>query len=501
MKHKFNFLYAFALFPLCMSAQNSYGIPDAIEDSNIFHAFNWKFTDIEEELPRIAAAGFGSIQVSPVQGNCKGTAEWFYAYMPYDLAFTDAHCNGNGTREQLKSLCASAETYGIKIIVDVVANHMNKSKGNRNQWWNQEGRERNIGAVNYNNRTSVITGNLGEYYDVVSENPEVQQRAAQFIEDLKSLGVKGIRWDAAKHIGLPSENCDFWPAVTAVEGMWHYGEILDNPGTNSDTSWKIGKEYSKYLGITDNGFSKSALTSFKSKSMPVRTTGIAKTADSAGEGIDARKVIYWGESHDNYSNDPGETKNTTQDAIDRTYLFRACRADGPALYLSRPQKRKYAEIRMAVKGSEHALEAPEIAAVNRFRNLMVGHEEAYTIKPGTAGFLVVTRKDAGALILLPKKAGKEMEVENVNGYMPSGEYKDELSGNVFTVTPQTISGIVGETGVAVLIAIDNSAVNEIATDAIDNTTVYYNLQGTRVENPVSGIYIRIHNGKSEKICL
>lgn len=69
-----------------------YGIPDDIQAGNILHCFNWTFNDIKTELPNIAAAGFGSIQVSPVQGNCATNAEWFYAYMPYDFTFK---ANGN----------------------------------------------------------------------------------------------------------------------------------------------------------------------------------------------------------------------------------------------------------------------------------------------------------------------------------------------------------------------------------------------------------------------
>lgn len=85
-----------------------YGIPDDIQAGNILHCFNWTFNDIKTELPNIAAAGFGSIQVSPVQGNCATNAEWFYAYMPYDFTFK---ANGNGSREQLKALCQEAANY------------------------------------------------------------------------------------------------------------------------------------------------------------------------------------------------------------------------------------------------------------------------------------------------------------------------------------------------------------------------------------------------------
>lgn len=42
-------------------------------------------------------------------------------------------------------------------------------------------------------------------WDNKTEDSGVQNYIHQFIEALKNCGVDGIRWDAAKHIGLPSE--------------------------------------------------------------------------------------------------------------------------------------------------------------------------------------------------------------------------------------------------------------------------------------------------------
>ena len=126
MKKRFfsSFALSAMLFTSAWGAE--YGLPSGIQEGNILHCFDWTFNDIKTELPSIAAAGFGSVQVSPVQGNCATNAEWFFAYMPYDFKF---RANGNGSRAQLQSLCAEAEKYGIKVIVDVVANHVNQASG------------------------------------------------------------------------------------------------------------------------------------------------------------------------------------------------------------------------------------------------------------------------------------------------------------------------------------------------------------------------------------
>ncbi len=69
--------------------------------------------------------------------------------------------------------------------------------------------------------------------DLDTNNPTVQAIIKQYIQDLKACGVDGIRWDAIKHIGLPSEGDSFMKNVVDQE-MYNYGEILDNTGGNDN---------------------------------------------------------------------------------------------------------------------------------------------------------------------------------------------------------------------------------------------------------------------------
>lgn len=428
-------LTATVMSVLGMMATNSYGIPEKIQDGNILHCFDWTFTDIKNELPAIAGAGFGAIQVSPVQGNCGSNAEWFYAYMPYDLKFRQ---NGNGSSTRLKQLCEEAEKYGIKIIVDVVANHVNQGKGYHDTWWDSNGRVRWNGGINYSDRNSVTHNQLGEYGDINSEDAEVQARAKAFVEELKALGVKGIRWDAAKHIALPSEQCRFWSTVTSVPGMWHYGEILDGPGGSN--KYGLLKEYTDYIGVTDTEYSNWTLSQIKSGQVP---TGHGSWT---ANGVPSASVIYWGESHDDYSNDGRKTTNVAQDKIDRAYAIGACRAGEAALYFSRPSATTRTTIRMGAKGSTH-FTAPEVAEVNKFRNAMVGRADYYSHSGGVA---CITRQGGGACIVVGAGGSRDVSVPNGGSYTPAGQYKDRISGNTFTVTASTITGKVGPTGIAVI---------------------------------------------------
>ncbi len=406
-----------------------YGLPTNIQDGNILHCFNWPVSAVKEELPNIAAAGFGTVQLSPMQrSDVRTGSPWHDLYRPYDLAFK----GGLGSREELKALCAEAANYGIKIIVDVVANHVDKTAGYHDPWWDGNGRVRWEGGINYGDRRSITHGQLGDYGDVNSEDAGVIARGKAYVEDLKSMGVKGCRWDAAKHIGLPSEGCGFWSSVTSVPGMYHYGEILDAPGPNEG----IIKEYGQYMSVTDNKYCNYAARD--NGGIPGGHGGSWDVNHGLGN-----KVVYWAESHDTYSNDNEWSMNVDQSVIDRAYAAYACRKGASALYLSRPKTKGFNNIKVS-KGTE-AFKGKHIAAVNKFRNAMVGKADYFT---GTGNACSITRQGGGAVIVM--KGSGNISIANGGGYCPAGTYKDMVSGGTFTVTASTISGNVGSSGIAVI---------------------------------------------------
>ena len=412
-----------------VAAAQNYGLPSGIQQGNILHCFNWTANEVKAELQAIAQAGFGSVQISPCQRpDVKPGSPWHDLYRPYDLSFkSSSYCS----EEDLRSLCSEASKYGIKIIVDVVANHVDKTAGYHDPWWDSNNRVRWEGGINYGNRYSITHGQLGDYGDVNSEHSDVIAKGKAYVEKLKSLGVKGIRWDAAKHIGLPSEGCGFWSAVTSVSGMWHYGEILDNPGPNAG----IIKEYANYMSVTDNQYCNYA----------ARDNGGIPGGFGGAWDVDyglGNKVVYWAESHDTYSNDDWSC-NRSQDVIDRAYAAFACRNGATALYLSRPNTRGFNNIKVG-KGST-SFKSKQVAEVNKFRNVMTGRADWFESNGNACS---VTRKDGGAVIVM--KGSGNVSVKNGGGYCPTGTYKDRVSGSTFTVTSTTISGNVGSSGVAVI---------------------------------------------------
>lgn len=407
-----------------------YGLPSGIQEGNILHCFNWTASEVKASLADIAASGFGAVQISPCQRpDVRVGTSWHDLYRPYDLAFkSSSYCS----EEDLRSLCSEAANYGIKIIVDVVANHVDKTAGYHDTWWDGGGRVRWEGGIDYGNRNSITHGQLGDYGDIVSENADVIARGKAYVEKLKSLGVKGIRWDAAKHIGLPSEGCGFWSSVTSVPGMYHYGEILDAPGPNAS----IIKEYAGMMSVTDNRYSNGAAKD---------NGGIPRGYGGdwvVNQRLSDTKVVYWAESHDTYANDEW-SQNVDQSVIDRAYASMACRNGATCLYLARPNAKGFNNIKVG-KGST-AYNSKHVAEVNKFRNAMTGRKDWFESNGNACS---ITRENGGAVIVM--KGSGNVSVTNGGGYCPAGTYTDRVSGGTFTVTASTISGNVGSSGIAVI---------------------------------------------------
>ena len=413
-------------------ADNKYGLKDKIQDGVILHCFDWTLADIQEEIPNIAKAGFTAVQTSPVHERAGKGFVWYDVYRPYDFKIG----NGLGTEADLKALCAKAHEYGVKVIVDVVANHTDHPNVAERLKDESLYHER-FGVGNWHDRHQVTFGMIG-MWDLDTNNPTVQAIISQYIQDLKACGVDGIRWDAIKHIGLPSEGDSFMKNVVDQE-MYNYGEILDGTGGNDKS---LFPEYQTYMSITDNGYGNGFANSFAGGSIN-ESVGNFNQRNAKTE-----KLVYWGESHDTYANDGGESKNKSQNVIDRAYAVVAGNNGATALYFSRPAQKAKNDIRFGDKGSVHFKDA-EVAQVNYMHNVCAG-EPNYYVKGN--GVCAQVRK-SGAIIVLGSGSDRDVTVANGAGdgkWLMSGTYKDMVGGGVFTVNASTISGHVGESGIAVI---------------------------------------------------
>ena len=417
---------------LSVMAGNKYGLKDNIQDGVILHCFDWTLTVIKSAIPDIAKAGFTAVQTSPVSKGGSLGAAWYDVYRPQDYTIG----NGIGSESDLKALCTEAHQYGVKVIVDVVANHTDYP--NCTGYMNDRSRYHDPFEVsNWNDRYQVTHGKIG-MWDNKTEDSGVENYIHQFVEALKACGVDGIRWDAAKHIGLPSEQDNFW-ATVPDQSMYNYGEILDGTGGNDNT---LFPEYQKYISITDNGYGNAFANSFNSGQV---NTSIGNFNQ---RGAATAKLVYWGESHDTYANDGGSSKYISQNNIDRAYAVVAGNNGATSLYLSRPSATDKSAIKIGQKGSTHFTSA-EVAEVNHMHNLCAG-EPNYFVHSGNVAAQV---RKTGAIIVLGNGNNQNVSVANGAGdgkWLKAGTYTDKVGGATFTVTNSTISGQVGSTGIAVL---------------------------------------------------
>lgn len=461
----------------------------SIQGGAVLHCFNWSYNNIKANLAAIKAAGYTAVQTSPVQApknyNANNTGvgnEWWKLYQP--LGFTVA--DGNtwlGTRAQLQSLCTEAEEYGIKVIVDVVANHLanNGTDGGTYAYINDDVEEDMKNADYYHTNNIKFNENsrynLTQYHmgmpDLNTANTYVQTKVLNFLKDCVDVGVDGFRFDAAKHIELPSDpaNCrsDFWPNVVNgikeySDDVFIYGEILGGAGTAISN-------YTEYMAVTDNQTGDLALEYANNGEADKLSSGTYKKGASASDSI------LWVESHDTYMGTSAmsslkNTYNVSNDIITRAWAIVASRADSTSLYFAR-----HSNV-MGKASTDTTWKSAAVTEVNKFKNFFSGASEKLSYSEnttynerGTSGVVISKLDGSGDVSLTAKK-------------MADGTYYDQITNNKFTVEDGVISGKVGSTGVAVVY---NPTENPVITPTY-NTVKFKNTQDW------SKVYLYAWNG-------
>lgn len=439
--------------------------PEATNTESILHVWSWNFPTIAQNMKQIADAGFTMIQTSPVQ-QCyqpEGAGKkifdddvtegnWYYYYQPTDWKI------GNyitGTRDEMKQMMDSANLYGIKVIVDVLPNHtafdvdcvsddMVEAVGGRDKLYHSQG----LNPVrDYNDRLQCTLWGSGALPDVNTENPDFQKYYMEFVNDLLGLGVKGFRYDTAKHIGVHSDPVDtasgvkendFWDVATgrkAVKGvklavpydsLFVYGEILQDRNVPE-------AEYADYMGQTASTYGhvlREALDKGSAKDIDL----VSWYHQAAPE-----YLTTWVESHDTYAN-AHESAHLTDDQIRTGWVFLTARQNGVPLFFSRPmgstRKAYWGDNVLGARGNDEFFH-PEVIAVNKFRQAMSGQPEDIQISDN-GEVLVVNRGKKGAAVV--NISGTSNFVDVPTG-MPNGTYRDVVYGKEFKVNKGRLAGI------------------------------------------------------------
>ncbi|KAM5541991.1 hypothetical protein V8D89_004301 [Ganoderma adspersum] len=183
----------------------------ATNKSVIIEMFEWSWDSVAAECTNfIGPAGYGFVQVNPPQEHVQGDS-WWTDYQAVSYQLTSKH----GNRDQFANMVSTCHAAGVGVIVDTLWNHMSgldSATGNAGSsftkynypgiYQDQDFHSCRHGINNWNNATEVQTCELAGLADLATETEYVRSRLAQYGNDLLSLGVDGLRLDAAKHIAV-----------------------------------------------------------------------------------------------------------------------------------------------------------------------------------------------------------------------------------------------------------------------------------------------------------
>ncbi len=465
------------------ASSNEYGLPENVEGGLILHCWCWSFNSIKDNMEQIAKAGYAAVQTSPINKVLEGDdggmkiygsdadGKWYYQYQPVDYTIGNYQL---GTEAEFKAMCEVAHSYGVKVIVDVVANHTTGYKAAvADSLKNIEGGlyHNYNGGSDPDSRKSVTQWYNG-LPDVNTQNPNYQQLILNFLKTAVADGADGFRYDTAKHIELPDDDAsyagNFWPTVLDNGSSFQYGEVLQGSNSTQIASSRIG-DYAKIMHVTASSYG------YTIRKYLYDTSGLSGTdADGASglsgygvSNVDYDRLVTWVESHDTYANgdrvyEPGLSSYwLTNEQIRRGWAIITARGDTTSLFFSRPKNSSpsddsdrddstiWGDNVIGASGDDNYFN-PETVAINRFHNAMIGEPSTMVnlrTDIGRKQFIMISRGTRGAVIV--NSGDKELVVDHTTA-LAEGTYTDVAHGGKFISKDGKLTGTVAPGQVVVL---------------------------------------------------
>ncbi|MDU0813707.1 alpha-amylase [Bacillus siamensis] len=418
----------------------------SVKSGTILHAWNWSFNTLTQNMKDIRDAGYAAIQTSPInqvkEGNQgdKSMRNWYWLYQPTSYQIGNRYL---GTEQEFKDMCAAAEKYGVKVIVDAVINHTTSDYDaisdeiKRIPNWTHG----NTQIKNWSDRWDVTQNSLLGLYDWNTQNTEVQTYLKRFLERALNDGADGFRYDAAKHIELPDDGnygSRFWPNITNTAAEFQYGEILQDSASR-DTA------YANYMNVTASNYGHSIRSALKNRNLSV--SNISHYASD----VSADKLVTWVESHDTYANDEEESTWMSDDDIRLGWAVIGSRSGSTPLFFSRPEGggngvRFPGKSQIGDRGSA-LFKDQAITAVNIFHNVMAGQPEELSNPNGNNQIFMNQRGSKGVVLA---NAGSSSVAINTSTKLPDGRYDNRAGMGSFQVTNGKLTGTINARSAAVL---------------------------------------------------
>ena len=261
------------------------------------HLFEWKWSDVAQECENfLGPKGFSAVQVSPPQEHIQGGA-WWTRYQPVSYQLNSR----SGDASEFADMVQRCNAAGVDVYADAVINHMANGSGT-----GTAGSYYDSGSFSF----PIYSGN--DFHAPCGINPEdygtdawrvrncqlvglpdldtdaayVQNTIAGYLNQLTSLGVKGIRIDAAKHMA-PGDISGILTRVN--DPLYVFQEVIDLGGEAVSAT-----EYTGTSDVTEFRYSSSIGNVFKNQKLAY----LSSFGESWGFLAGGNAVVFT-DNHDN----------------------------------------------------------------------------------------------------------------------------------------------------------------------------------------------------------
>lgn len=431
----------------------------SVQADTILHAFNWSYSDITLQAKSIAQAGYKKVLISPPLKSSGD--EWWARYQPQDIRLIDSPV---GNKEDLQTLIAALKAEGVEVYADIVLNHMANESWKRNdlnypgsdlltqysQNMDYMNKQKLFGDLTQSNFSAndfhpagCITdwGNPGhvQYWRLCGGNGDVglpdldpnnwvvsQQRL--YLKALKTMGIKGFRVDAVKHMSEYQINQVFTPEITA--GMHVFGEVITNGGKGTN-DYDVFLQ--PYLNNTDHGaYDFPLFSSIRNAFSYNGSMSQLHDPQAYGQALANDRAITFTITHDIPTNDGFRYQIMDKTNEKLAYAYILSKNGGTPLIYSdalKPEEDKDNGRWRDVWNNA------DMVSMIRFHNVMQGKsmETLYSDK-----CLLIFKRDKAGLVAINKcSEARSYTIDTYryefNWYQP---YIDVLSGSSETITSQ-----------------------------------------------------------------
>lgn len=251
-------------------------LPFASTQAGTFvHLFEWQWSDVAAECEQfLGPKGFSAVQVSPPQEHIQGSA-WWTRYQPVSYQLQSR--SGNAT--QFADMVSRCNAAGVDVYVDAVINHTANGTGNGTAGSHYDSNSLTYPVYSEYDFHAECSINSSDYSsdawrvrhcrlvglpDLATGSDYVQDTLAGYLNHLTSLGVKGIRVDAAKHMS-PG---DIGGILNRVgDPLYVFQEVIDLGGEAVSAS-----EYTGTADVTEFRYSAALGDVFRNQRLSYLST-------------------------------------------------------------------------------------------------------------------------------------------------------------------------------------------------------------------------------------